>query len=200
MKSQIGVPRDESKMLTGWFTISDVQQSIGCVGAEFCLMGLMLRDLIRLFERTGVMPCRAVSIPLLIAVVAISSAESSPSAAAARRQEALEAMRLIDDVLRAFPSLRSESPSWEDLATSSGVARLRNEAGVRGDPARRMQWGRSEPLPGWRISFRTSRLPVQSMGTRQKSTYSVTDRSDPCSFEFSSTDPRVVPPGRPELL
>jgi hypothetical protein len=44
-----------------------------------------------------------------------------------RRNDALEAMRLIDGVLQTFPTGRRESPRWEDVAESTLVTRLRNQ-------------------------------------------------------------------------
>ena len=92
-------------------------------------------------------------------------------------------MRLIDEVLlrrSSWPAV----PSWEEVAQSNVVASFRAEQGSRGDLARRIEWGASAPLPGWRMSWRT--IGVEPL-------YALTDLRDPCGFTLSSQDLRVIP-------
>jgi hypothetical protein len=94
-------------------------------------------------------------------------------------------MRLIYYVLgRSISSRQLFMPTWEALATSPAVNQLINTPGARGDLARQIQWGADEPLPGWGISYVTSRVDVR---------YALTDLRDPCAFTYSSMDPAVIP-------
>jgi hypothetical protein len=102
-----------------------------------------------------------------------------------RRLEALNAMRLIYGLLDKVPVSMFGYPSWETLARSKAVADLKNAPGTAGELARTIQWGASEPLPGWRLSYETTLTSVD---------FALTDATDPCSFTYSSRDPIVMPP------
>ena len=102
---------------------------------------------------------------------------------AARRTEALAAMRMIDHALYGTFS-PVPAPKWESVASSPVVATLRGMAGPVGDLARKLRWGAKEPLPGWEFAF----APDPGGG------FTLTDVTDPCRFELSSSDPAVVPP------
>jgi hypothetical protein len=103
-----------------------------------------------------------------------------------RREDALAAMRMIDRVVSTFGGARASSPSWEEVAASSAVRRLRAQGGL----ADRIRWGTAEPLPGWGIAWVTSRT---------KSRFALTDMRDACGFTYSSEDPDVIT-GRTQLL
>jgi hypothetical protein len=107
---------------------------------------------------------------------------------AERRLEAINAMRLIYEVLERLPVWNSGSrpvgfPDWQTLASSSAVAALKKATGRTGELANKIQWGTSEPLPGWRIQYSAGMSVV----------YALTDITDSCGFTLSSNDPRVVP-------
>lgn len=107
-------------------------------------------------------------------------------AEAARRDEALQAMRVIYYVLERAVSARPRGapfPSWGSLASSPFVDRLKNTPGTAGEMARTIDWGADEPLPGWGIAY------VANVEVR----FSLTDLRDPCAFTYSSTDPQVIP-------
>jgi hypothetical protein len=103
-----------------------------------------------------------------------------------RRVEAFRAIHLIYSVLQQVPALPTGRgyPHWQTLARTSAVAALKAQAGPMGQLANKMQWGTSEPLPGWRIQY-TAGIAV---------TYSLTDITDVCQFTMSSNDPKVIPP------
>ena len=109
--------------------------------------------------------------------------EEETSVEAARRDDALETLRLIDSVL----SVPTRDRTWETLARSTAVAELRSAAGPKGDLARKVQWGSSEPLPGWGLAYVTSGGVVR---------YALTDLRDPCAFAYSSADPDLFPDAR----
>jgi hypothetical protein len=105
-----------------------------------------------------------------------------------RRLEAINAMRLIYTVLERLPVWNSGSrpvgfPDWQALASSNAVAALKKATGRTGELANKIQWGTSEPLPGWRIQYSAGMSVV----------YALTDITDSCGFTLSSNDPRVVP-------
>lgn len=104
---------------------------------------------------------------------------------AARRSEALAAMRLIYQVLeslmqRPFVPL----PAWDSLGDAAQVAVLRRRPDALGDLARKIQWGASEPLPGWGIAYVARGAEIR---------FALIDLRDPCGFSYSSTDPDVIP-------
>jgi hypothetical protein len=89
----------------------------------------------------------------------------------ARREDAVGTMNLIARALRMF---QGDPPTWEALASSAAVAALRQQ----GDPlASRIQWGSSEPLPGWGIAWVT---------VDGEARYALVDMRDPCGFSISS--------------
>lgn len=100
-----------------------------------------------------------------------------------RRLEAFDAMHLIYSVLAQIPADGRGYPDWPTLARSSAVAALKNRAGTTGELANKIQWGTTEPLPGWRIQYLYG-ISVE---------YALTDATDVCRFTLSSNDPRVIP-------
>jgi len=89
----------------------------------------------------------------------------------ARREDALDAMNVIE---RALGMLQGAAPTWEALAASPVIATLQRQ----GDPlANRIQWGSSEPLPGWGIAWVT---------VDGEARYALVDMRDPCGFAVSS--------------
>ena len=104
---------------------------------------------------------------------------------AQRREEALLAVGLITQAL-ARPLQRMPYPSWEALAESAGVARLRGMAGQTGDLARQMRWGAAEPLPGWTIHY------VAGLGAYA---FSLTDARDGCAFTYHANDTGLLVAG-----
>jgi hypothetical protein len=105
---------------------------------------------------------------------------------AARRGDALEAADLINRALDRHPR-DSAYPSWEALAMSQAVSTFRGFAGQRGNLARKMEWGRDEPLPGWRIHY---------VAGQEAYAFSLSDLRDPCQFTVSSNDTGVIIEGR----
>ena len=106
-------------------------------------------------------------------------------AEAQRRIEALNVMRLIYALLDKVPASMLGYPSWEALSRSKAVADLKNAPGPAGELAKTIQWGSSEPLPGWSLAYETG---LTSVG------FALTDATDPCGFTYSSRDPIVMPP------
>jgi hypothetical protein len=99
-----------------------------------------------------------------------------------RRREALSAVRLIYGLLERVPVNPRGYPDWDTLARSKAVADLKSTNAL----AKKMQWGTSEPLPGWRITYEAGGTIVR---------FALTDTTDPCSFTYSSDDPDVMPWG-----
>jgi len=62
---------------------------------------------------------------------------------------------------------------------------LKSAAGAAGELANKVQWGSSEPLPGWGLRYEADFVSVA---------FAMTDMRDPCWFTLSSKDPGVVPP------
>ena len=102
---------------------------------------------------------------------------------ARRRQEALGAAHLINRVLLRVPASRAPYPTWEDLANSSVVDSYRGMSGTVGDLARKMEWGMSEPLPGWTIHY---------VAEKDAYTFTLTDSRDPCQFTYTSNDTGTI--------
>jgi hypothetical protein len=109
------------------------------------------------------------------------------AAEAERRSEALRAMRLIARaiVMATGDSRPARFPSWEALASSPAVETLKQGSGAAAELARKMAWGTTEPLPGWRVSYVATLLDVR---------FALADERDPCGFTYSSADPQVIPP------
>ena len=107
-----------------------------------------------------------------------------------RRLEAIEAMKMIEDLRVHVAHLGKGAATWEDLERAPMLSWWRNEGGSHGDLARKIRWGQVEPLPGWRIRWMNGR-------GIQPPVFALTDVRDPCRFMLSSTDPNVVP--KPEL-
>jgi hypothetical protein len=106
---------------------------------------------------------------------------------AQRREEALDGADLINRMLeRHRPG--AAYPTWEALAKAPAVTSLRGLAGVRGDLARKMEWGADEPLPGWRIHY---------VSASHGYAFSLTDSRDPCQLTLTSNDSGIVFEGRP---
>ncbi len=100
-----------------------------------------------------------------------------------RREEALAAMRLIYQLLARVPASPLGYPDWETLARSKAVADLKNVPGPTGELAGKIQWGSTEPLPGWTIVYKVGVATVA---------FAMRDLRDLCEFTYSSTDPEVV--------
>jgi hypothetical protein len=109
-----------------------------------------------------------------------------------RRDDALAAARLINNAMRhavrRLPNQRAEYQTWEELGASPAIATLRGMGGPMGELARRIQWGSSEPLPGWRIRHVTGGNAYA---------FSLTDTRDPCSFTYSSDETGTIVEGYP---
>ena len=102
----------------------------------------------------------------------------------ARRLEAFNAMQMIYSVLEQVPTSLMGYPDWQTLARSNPVAALKKRTGITGELANKIQWGTSEPLPGWRIRYLYG-ISVE---------YALTDITDDCRFTLSSNDPAVIAP------
>ena len=104
-----------------------------------------------------------------------------------RRSDAHAAMQMIAFVI-AIPVPRPivRVPMWDELAMSPIVASLRGMSGPRGDLARRIAWGKNEPLHGWSIDYVATPSGVR---------FGLTDLLDPCGFTYSSADPSVIAQG-----
>jgi hypothetical protein len=108
-----------------------------------------------------------------------------------RREEALAAARLINTAMGRSSRPSTQPPdyqSWEELATSPSIASLRGMGGPIGELARKVQWGTSEPLPGWQIHHVTSARAYA---------FSLTDARDPCGFTYYSNESAVIYEGQP---
>ncbi len=106
---------------------------------------------------------------------------------AQRRNEALDAADLINRVIDRRPR-ESAYPSWGELAKLPAVITLLGIAGTRGDLARKMEWGKDQPLPGWRIHY---------VAAQDGYAFWLTDMRDPCQLTFASNDSALVIEGRP---
>jgi hypothetical protein len=105
-------------------------------------------------------------------------------AEAERREEALESVRLIDRALQMRPPFtRGPYPTWQELARSPAVMRLRAIPGRQGEMARTIRWGSDEPLPGWDIHYVTGQ---NGYG------FSLTDSRDACKFTFYANDGGLI--------
>ncbi len=116
----------------------------------------------------------------------------------ARREEALAAMRMIAFVVDEGPPLSQSGPKWSDLQSTPAIRRLRLMAGRVGDLARKIQWGKPEPLPGWAMIWPSGPLE-RRRPLAPPTVFSLTDMRDPCLFRYSSTDPEVMQARRPGL-
>jgi hypothetical protein len=106
------------------------------------------------------------------------------AAEAERREEALESVRLIDRALQMRPPFtRGPFPSWQELAMSPAVMRLRAVAGRQGEVARAIRWGSEEPLPGWAIHY---------IAAQSGYAFSLTDSRDACKFTFYANDEGLI--------
>jgi hypothetical protein len=110
-------------------------------------------------------------------------ANESPDEAQ-RREEALESVRLIDRALQMRPPFtRGPFPTWQELAMSPAVMRLRSIPGRQGEVARTIRWGSDEPLPGWDIHF---------VAGQNGYAFSLTDSRDACKFTFYANDQGLI--------
>lgn len=100
-----------------------------------------------------------------------------------RRIEALTAMRMINTALARTPPSVRPYPTWEELTNSPIVGTLRGTGGPMGDLARKMQWGSTEPLPGWQIHY---------LAGRDAYAFSLRDVRDPCGFGYASDESGVI--------
>jgi hypothetical protein len=101
-----------------------------------------------------------------------------------RREEALESVRLIDRALQMRPPFsRGPFPSWQELAMSPAVMRLRAIPGRQGEIARAIRWGSEEPLPGWGIHY---------IAAPNGYAFSLTDSRDACKFTFYANDEGLI--------
>jgi hypothetical protein len=104
-----------------------------------------------------------------------------------RRDEALLAMRLIDQaLLQRSPFSRAPYPTWEELAGSPAIPPLRGMGDQMGEVARKMRWGTDEPLPGWQIHY---------VAGRDGYAFSLTDVRDPCGFTYYANDTGAIAEG-----
>lgn len=137
-----------------------------------------------------------------MAAVLIAAALTSPGVAAAqdcahgrdetpeertRREDALQAVRLINAAQGTRPFMGGYIP-WDRLGLSDYVISLRGDGSRGGELARRMNWGGSEVLPGWRVHF---------VATLRAYAFSLHDVRDPCGLTYSSDDTGAVVRGYP---
>ena len=113
--------------------------------------------------------------------------ESETDVQAQRRNDALDAADLINRALDRRPR-DSAYPTWEALGKSAFINSYRGMAGRRGDLARKMAWGKDEPLPGWRIHY---------VAAQDGYAFSLADMRDPCQFTLATDDTHVIIEGRP---
>jgi hypothetical protein len=100
----------------------------------------------------------------------------------ARRQEALQATRLINTVA-AQARVLGRYLSWSALAASSVVATMRTDGGTMGQLARRIAWGAPEPLPGWNMHF---------VAHDDAYAFRLRDVRDSCSFAYLSDESGLI--------
>src|SRR3989442_9277429 len=82
---------------------------------------------------------------------------SEAQAERARREEALQATRLINTVTAQNQRFGSKRYlAWPEIADSGALATLRSDGGPMGQLVRKIRWGTPEPLPGWNMHFVTS--------------------------------------------
>jgi hypothetical protein len=112
-----------------------------------------------------------------------------------RRLEGLTAVQLIADVLNVAStplpgaSRQRRFPTWEELSDSPAVDRLVATGKLKRDVAMRMQWGVSEPLPGWDVRLVAGRDSGYALSLR--------DRRDPCGFGYLSDETGFIAETRP---
>jgi hypothetical protein len=149
-----------------------------------------------------VMPALLWASPMLPAAsVAASSGQATEAclhsrwetpAEARRRDEALDAMRIINNNISGGQARRPNQPAvyltWPQLAESPGIALWRGMAGPIGDLVRKIQWGSDEPLPGWRIHYLTGENAYS---------FSLTDVRDRCRLTYYSNESGVIVEGQP---
>jgi hypothetical protein len=119
----------------------------------------------------------------------LHSAMESPDEAR-RREEALQAVRLINSMLtqqRQLGQRPATYPTWEELAQSDRLAFQRGMGGATGELTRKMRWGSSEPLPGWRIHY---------VAAADSYAFSLTDVTDPCGYTYSTNTTGVITEGQ----
>jgi hypothetical protein len=107
-----------------------------------------------------------------------------------RREEALAVARMIDSLMGRprLPNQAARYPTWDELATSTIVSTLRGMGGPTGELARKIHWGSSEPLPGWRM---------RHLATDDGYAFSLTDTRDPCGLAYYSDETGTIVEGHP---
>ncbi len=90
-----------------------------------------------------------------------------------------------------LPTQPTRYQTWEQLAASTAIATLRGMGGRSGELARTIQWGTSEPLPGWRI---------RHVAAEDAYAFSLTDTRDPCGFTYYSDETGTIVEGHPTDL
>jgi hypothetical protein len=99
-----------------------------------------------------------------------------------RRQEALQATRLINTVA-AQARVLGRYLSWSALAGSSVVATMRTDGGTMGQLARKIAWGTPEPLPGWNMHF---------VADADAYAFRMRDVRDSCAFAYLSDESGLI--------
>ena len=137
-----------------------------------------------------------------VVAVLMAAALMSPGAAAAqdcahgrdetsdertRREDALLAVRLINAAQGTRPFMGGYIP-WDQLGLADYVVSLRGDGSRAGELARRMNWGGSDVLPGWRVHF---------VVTPRAYAFSLRDVRDACGLTYWSDDSGVVVRGYP---
>ena len=114
----------------------------------------------------------------------------------ARRNEALAAMKMIDfarlTAIRVYPG----KFGWAELAWSEPVRKLKATEGSVGELARKINWGASEPLPGWTLTWHKGTTYLTPSNNSFEDSFAMVDSRDPCKFGYSSTDPEIANAGR----
>ena len=114
---------------------------------------------------------------------------SEAQAERARREEALQATRLINTVTAQNQRFGSKRYlAWSEIADSGALATLRSDGGPMGQLVRKIRWGTPEPLPGWNMHFVTS---------GDAYAFRLRDVRDPCGFAYLSDESGVIWEGQP---
>lgn len=136
----------------------------------------------------GIGPCAAPALAQPGAICLHVGIESP--AERQRRTDALVAMRVINSAMTGVVRIPNQGlayPTWEELG-GKPITAMPGLGGLMGEFARKIRWGTSEPLPGWRIHH---------VRSDNGYAFSLTDMRDPCGFTYSSDETHVIVEGYP---